>query len=75
MLLNKPGICNVQPVRLLTLGAAKQALVRGNCRVGSIRYAHSKKVKAGLVLSQRPGFGLVGPRGGRVNLVISLGKR
>jgi len=75
VLLNKPGICNVQPVTLLRLGDAERTVVRGNCRVGSVHYAHSKKVKAGLVLSQSPGFGLVGPRGGRVNLVVSLGKR
>jgi hypothetical protein len=75
ILLNKPGICNVQPVKLLTLAAAERALVRANCRVGIVRHAYSKKVKAGLVLSQSPGFGLVGRRGGRVNLVVSLGKR
>ncbi len=74
VLLNKPGVCNVQPVRLLRLADAERALVRANCRLGTTRYAHSKKVKTGLVMSQRPGFGLVGPRGGRVNLVVSLGR-
>ena len=59
----------------LTLADAEHALVRANCRVGTVRHAHSKKVKAGLVMTQSPGFGLVGPRGGRVNLVVSLGKR
>jgi FG-GAP-like repeat/PASTA domain len=75
VLLNKPGVCNVQPVTLMTVAVAEQALVRANCRVGTIRHAYSKKVKAGLVMSQSPGFGLVGPRGGRVNLVVSLGRR
>jgi VCBS repeat protein len=75
VLLNTPGLCNVQPVMFLRLADAERAIVRGNCRVGTVRYAHSKKVKAGLVLSQSPGFGLVGPHGGRVNLVVSLGKR
>jgi FG-GAP-like repeat len=75
VLLNTPGLCNVQPVRMLTLAAAERALVRADCRVGTVRHAHSKKVKAGLVLAQSPRFGLVGPRGGRVNLVVSLGKR
>jgi FG-GAP-like repeat/FG-GAP repeat/PASTA domain len=75
ILLNKPGVCNVQPVRLLRPADAEHALVRANCRVGTVRHAYSKKIKAGLVMSQSPGFGLVGPRGGRVNLVVSLGKR
>jgi len=74
VLLNKPGLCNVQSVLFLTLADAERAVVRGNCRVGSIRHAHSKKVKRGLVMAQSPSFGLVGPSGGRVNLVVSLGR-
>jgi hypothetical protein len=74
VLLNKPGTCDVQDVKKLRLAAAEQLLVRAGCRVGSIGYAHSKKVGVGRVIFQRPGFGLVGPAGDRVNLVVSEGR-
>jgi beta-lactam-binding protein with PASTA domain len=59
----------------MTLPAAKRALARINCRVGKVRYAYSKGVKRGLVISQRPSFGAVLSRGGKVNLVVSRGRK
>jgi hypothetical protein len=74
VLLNRPGLCNVQWVRGLTLRAAKRKVARGNCRVGKVSSAFSK-VKAGRVISTKPGFGAVRPGGVKVNLVVSRGRR
>ena len=75
VLLNTPGLCTVQDVKRHTLPAAKRTLARANCRVGRIRGAYSKTVKRGRVISQRPKFGAVLPGAGKVNLVVSRGRR
>jgi hypothetical protein len=75
VLISKPGLCNVQYVEGLTPAAAKQKLARVNCRVGKIRRAHSKQVKKGRVISQKPEFGAVRPGGAKVNLTVSAGRR
>jgi hypothetical protein len=74
VLINTPGLCDVQDVVRMTLGAAKRALARVNCRLGKVSRAYAK-VKAGLVLAQRPKFGTVRPKGGKVDLVTSRGRR
>ena len=75
VLINTPGLCTVQDVsRAMTPAAAKRTLARANCRVGKIRRAYSK-VKRGRVISQKPRFGAVLPGGGKVNLVVSRGRR
>jgi FG-GAP-like repeat len=48
VLLNKPGLCNVQDARRLTLAAARRTLARVSCRIGEIRLADSKQVKEGV---------------------------
>ena len=53
MLINTPGLCNVQDVERQTLTAAKQMLARANCRVGKIRRAYSRTSR-GRVISQKP---------------------
>ena len=75
MLLNTPGLCTVQNVRGRTLPIARRTLARANCRVGKIRRAYSKNVKKGRVISQKPRFGAVLPGGGKVDLVVSRGRR
>ena len=75
VLLNTPGLCDVQPVAGLTLTAAKQSLARGRCAAGTIRRAYSAYVMKGRVISQKPGFGAVLAEGSKVNLVVSKGKR
>ena len=75
MLLNTPGLCTVQDVTGQTVSAAKRTLARANCRVGKIRRAYSKSVKRGRVISQKPKPGTVLPGGGKVNLVVSRGRR
>jgi FG-GAP-like repeat/PASTA domain len=87
VLLNKPGLCTVQSVKGRTLQTARRTIARANCRVGTIRRAYSKDVtlphppwfvpaiKRGRVISQRPKFGAVLPGGGKVNLVVSRGRK
>jgi FG-GAP-like repeat/PASTA domain len=72
VLLNRPGICNVQELRRLTLKAAKQTLARVNCRVGKVSFEYSRTIK-GLVIRQKPKLGAVLLRGSRVDVVISRG--
>jgi hypothetical protein len=74
VLLNRPGLCNVQELRRQTLKAAKQTLARVNCRVGKVSLDYSRTIK-GLVIRQRPKLGAVLPRGSRVDVVISRGGR
>jgi FG-GAP-like repeat len=74
VLLNKPGLCNVQDVFQKNLLGARATLARGGCRLGRVRWGYST-VKRGLVMAQRPRFGAVLRDGGRVNIVLSLGRR
>lgn len=73
LLINTPGLCNVQNVLGMRPLAAKRTLAQINCRVGKVRYAFSKRVKKGLVISQKPLFGAMRPRGTKVTLVVSRG--
>ena len=75
VLLNRPGLCTVQDVKRQTLPAAKRTIARANCRVAKIRRAHSKSIKRGQVISQRPKPGTVLPTRGKVNLVVSRGRK
>jgi hypothetical protein len=75
VLINKPGLCNVQYVTDIPLGLAKAWLTRGGCRVGKVRRVYLRFAKPNRVISQKPKFGAVLPRGGKVNLVISLGRK
>ena len=74
VLLNKPGLCNVQDAFRKTLVAARATLARGDCRLGRVTWGHST-VKRGLVMGQRPKFGAVLRRGSAVDVVLSLGQR
>jgi hypothetical protein len=75
VLINTPGLCNVQAVVRMTLAAAKGKLARANCRVGKVTRAYSKRVKKGRVISQKPKFGTVRRAGAKVALVVSLGRQ
>jgi hypothetical protein len=74
VLANTPGLCAVQDVRRNTFLVAKRTLARAHCRVGRVRRTYSR-VKAGRVISQKPTFGAVLPKGAKVNLVVSKGRR
>ena len=58
-----------------TLPAAKRTVARAACRVGRIRRAYSKFVKRGRVIVERPKPGTVLPKLGKVNLVVSRGRK
>ena len=74
VLLNSTGLCTVPNLKGKTLPAAKRVIMRAHCSVGKIRRANSRIVKLGHVMSQKPNFGAVLPKGGKVNLVISRGR-
>jgi hypothetical protein len=74
VLINTPGLCDVQDVKGMTLADARATLARLNCRVGTVGRIYSKGAE-GSVLSQKPGLGAVLPGGGKVNLVVSLGPK
>jgi serine/threonine-protein kinase len=75
VLINTPGLCTVQDVEGMTLPAAKRTIARANCRVGRVRRAFSKTIKKGRAISQKPKPGAVLRGGGKVNLVVSRGRR
>jgi len=59
----------------MTLSAARRTIASANCRVGKISRAYSKVVRKGRVISQSPKFGAILRGGGRVNLVVSRGRK
>jgi hypothetical protein len=72
VLLNKPGLCDVQDLRRQTLVEAKRTLARVNCRVGRVSYAYSRTIR-GLVIRQKPKLGAVLRGGSAVDVVVSRG--
>ena len=78
---NTPGLCTVQDVAgtgpdfVKTLAGATRTLEQTHCRVGEIRTAYSVDLKKGFVISQKPRFGAILPRGAKVDLVISRGPK
>lgn len=75
VLLNATGLCGVPNAKGMTLPGAKRSITRLGCRVGSIRRAYAKTVKRGRVISQTPRFGTVLPKGAKINLVVSRGRK
>jgi beta-lactam-binding protein with PASTA domain len=74
MLRNTTGLCTVPNVMGRTLRAAKRAVAHANCRIGNTRRAYSR-VKKGRVISETPKPRTVLPNGGKVNLVVSRGRK
>jgi PASTA domain/FG-GAP-like repeat/FG-GAP repeat len=72
---NTTGLCTVPTVTGMVFSAAKRALARANCRLVKIRSAYSRDVRRGRVISQKPKPGTVLPNGGKVNLVVSRGRK
>jgi len=75
VLINTPGLCTVQNVKGKTLPVSQRTITRANCRAGKIRRSYSNRVKKGQVISQKPRFGAVLQGGGKVNLVVSRGRK
>ena len=67
--------CIVPNVRGRSFRQAKAAIVRAHCATGRVRKAFSRTVRRGRVLSQRPAAGTRLPRGSKVNLVMSKGRK
>jgi hypothetical protein len=67
--------CVVPNVKRKTVARARRLLASKRCGLGRVRRAYSAKIKRGLVISQsrRPGARL--PRGTRVGVVVSRGRR
>jgi hypothetical protein len=75
VLVNAFGRCAVPMLDGLRLPAAKRMLQRAGCRVGAIRYAYSRSVPRGVVISERPAWGAVLRKGAKVSLLVSAGRR
>jgi uncharacterized repeat protein (TIGR01451 family) len=69
-----PAKCRVPAVVGRKLSAARQRIRRAKCAVGRVRRVRSRR-SAGVVISQTPRAGRTLRRGGRVNLVVSRGRR
>jgi hypothetical protein len=75
VLLNATGLCAVPQITRAALPVARRAIASAGCRVGRISRAYSRTVKRGRVVSQKPKPGTVLRKGGKVNLIISKGRR
>lgn len=67
--------CTVPRVTGHTLSVAKRAIAKAHCRVGTVKKAHSAKVKRGKVVSERPRAGKKLAADSKVNLVLSKGRK
>jgi hypothetical protein len=72
---NGTGLCVVSNVVGKRLPAARRALARAKCSVGKVRRVYSKAVSRNRVLAQSPEPRNVLPVGGKVNLVVSRGRK
>jgi hypothetical protein len=59
----------------MPLADAIDALRSRGCRLGHVRHRTSRRARKGYVISQRPRASAVLPSHGRVDLVVSLGRR
>jgi uncharacterized repeat protein (TIGR01451 family) len=69
-----PPVCVVPKVVGKTLHTARSALMGAHCTVGRTSQRYSR-IRKGLVLSQQPAPGKMLQAGGRVDLVLSRGRR
>ena len=66
--------CRVPNVIGKALRTAKPTIARANCRLGRVGHRASAKAARGHIVSQRPPAGTNLQNGGKVNLVVSLGR-
>ncbi len=67
--------CVVPKLQRKPLRAAKTAIRTHNCALGKIKYATSRTIKKGHVISQKPKHGRRLQHGAKVSLLVSKGKR
>jgi hypothetical protein len=70
-----PPPCTVPGLKGRTLARAKVFLEESHCGVGKVRYAFSREVQKGRVISQNPLVGWQREKGAKVNLVVGKGRR
>jgi hypothetical protein len=77
VLLDRPGLCNVQDVWGKRTAVAKWMLARVNCRavIRRVYDPAGRWPKGGLVDSQKPSYGAVLPAGAKVRLTVRSGHR
>lgn len=69
-----PARCKVPRLRAKTVAKARTLLRRAHCALGRVSYARSR-LRRGLIISQRPRAGASRPRGTKVKVVVSRGRR
>jgi PASTA domain/FG-GAP repeat len=67
--------CVVPNVKGKTLSRARRLLASKRCALGRVTKRYSRKVRKGRVLSQRPSVGRRLPRGTKVHVNVSRGRR
>jgi Ca2+-binding RTX toxin-like protein len=67
--------CVVPNVKGKTLAQARRLLASKRCALGRVTKAYSQKVRKGRVISQRPSVGRRLPRGTKVHVKVSRGRR
>jgi hypothetical protein len=67
--------CVVRSLVRVRLRVAEHDIRQAGCRIGHVRYRYSRKVGEGRVISQRPRYGTLLPRGSRIDVVVSRGRR
>ena len=72
---NRPPRCTVPGLKGRTLARAKVFLEESHCGVGRVRYAFSRNVQEGRVISQNPLAGWQREQGAKVNLFVGKGRR
>jgi serine/threonine-protein kinase len=70
-----PPKCVVPNVKGKPLATAKRKISAAHCKVGKVTQARSRTVKKGNVVSQKPKPATRLASGGKVNLVVSKGRR
>jgi len=70
-----PPRCTVPGLKGKTLARAKVFLKESHCGVGKVRYAFSRNVRKGRVISQNPLHGWQQEQGAKVDLVVGKGRR
>jgi hypothetical protein len=66
--------CKVPRLKGKTVAKARTLLRRAHCALGRVSHARSR-LRRGLIVSQRPRAGAARPRGTKVGVVVSLGRR
>jgi PASTA domain-containing protein len=74
-LLQTAATCVVPQLKSKTLPAARAALQKAHCKLGTVTRAYSSKVKKGQVISQKLVPGTRRPGQTAVNVVVSRGRR